>query len=151
MLLITEAKKKKIMFPTQDVQTRAASGGERRMRSNPFAFLQFKYSGDTDGDLHGFILRQQKPLPGPTHAQTPCFSPMDELNVPQQCRTTTPTKNLPSLPLPTAPRGQNAAGKRHYLFDVLMDVLGCLLGQLGFTCAGDEKKRLVLNPAGPPL
>lgn len=34
------------------------------------------------------------------------------------------------------------SGKRRYLFDILMDVLGRLLGQLRFTCSKGEKTRV---------
>lgn len=71
------------------------------------------------------------------------------LKGPSQCRNPfsgqhSHTMN-PLMTLPTPFYCQHKAGMSHYLFDVLMDVLGCLLGQLCFTCSREGKKKFALN------
>lgn len=58
----------------------ATSNREHKILLNPFRFLQFKYTGNIDRNLHRFILTQLRPFLS-AHRQTSHFSSMDELSV----------------------------------------------------------------------
>ena len=63
----------------------ATSNGEHQILLRPARCLQFKRTGNTDRDLHRFLLTQQKPFLG-AHRQTSRFFSTDGFSVLQRSR-----------------------------------------------------------------